>query len=153
MLTPEQEKLYSSVLTGLGPNLSQAFGSMLQPQTPENLQDIFQKSYVDPAKQAFEQQIVPSIQQSFGDANAGSSSALNQALAKSASELSTSLGSQYGQLAEAGQNRQLQAISQFLPLLSQQTFSPLIKQKQGIVPGTVNAITALIGAATGGQKK
>jgi len=110
----------------------QSLGGFLQPQGPEGYQDMFQQMYVDPAMQTFEQQVLPSIQQRFTDANAGSSSALNQALAQSASDLSTSLGSQFGQFMQGQQSNQLTALSQFLPLLTGQTFSPIIQERQGI---------------------
>lgn len=105
----------------------------------EQMDEIFQKSYVDPAMQTFEQQIVPGIQQRFTDANASSSSALNQALAQSAGDLSTSLGSQYGQFFQNQQQQQLQALNQFLPLMTGQTFSPLIQQQQGILGPLIQA--------------
>lgn len=133
MLTPEQQQLYSQALEQLGPDFLGALGQFLQPQNVEDYQDVFQQSYVDPAMQAYDRQILPSIQQRFVDANAGSSSALNQALAQSATDLSTSLGSQFGQFMQGQQQNQLQAINQFLPLLTGQTFSPLIQQQKGIL--------------------
>lgn len=146
MLTPEQQALYSSFITGLGPQAQETFGNFLQPMGKEEMDEVFQKSYVDPAMQTFEQQIVPGIQQRFTDANAASSSALNQALAQSAGDLSTALGSQYGQFFQNQQQQQLQALSQFLPLLSGQTFSPLIQQQQGILGPLIQA-GGQIGAA------
>jgi len=139
MLTPEQQQLFSSVLTGLGPDFMQSLGGFLQPQSQEGLEATFQKSYVDPALQTFEQRSIPAIQQAFSDANAGSSSALNQALASSAKDLSTSLGAQFGNFQQNQQNQQLQAISQFLPLVTGGTFSPVIEQKQGILGPLLSA--------------
>ena len=139
MLTPEQQQLYSSTLTGLGPQFQQGFGNFMQPQSQEDMDALFQKSYVDPAMQTFEQRTIPGIQQAFSDANAGSSSALNQALAQGASDLSTSMGSQYGNFQQNQQQMQLQALMQFLPLLTNQTFSPLIQQKQGLAGPLIGA--------------
>lgn len=139
MLTPEQQSLLSGALTGLGPDAMSTFGSFLQPIGQDQMQDIFQQSFVDPAMQTFEQQIVPGIQQRFTDANASSSSALNQALAQSAGDLSTALGSQYGQFFQNQQQQQLQALNQFLPLITGQTFSPLIQQQQGILGPLIGA--------------
>jgi hypothetical protein len=133
MLTPEQQQLFSQALGQLGPDFLNTFSSFLQPQGAEGFQDVFQQSFVDPAMQALQTQIAPAIQQRFTDANAGSSSALNQALSQSATDLSTSIGSQYGQFLQGQQGLQQNAISQFLPLLGQQTFSPLIQENKGIL--------------------
>jgi hypothetical protein len=133
MLTPEQEQLFSSLLTGLGPQAQQTLGGFLQPQSQQDMEATFQKAYVDPAMQTFEQKTIPAIQQRFVDANAGASSALNQALAQGASDLSTSIGSQFGQFQQGQQQQQLQALSQFLPLAGTQTFSPQFQQNQGIL--------------------
>ena len=146
MLTPEQQQLYSQTLQGLGPDFLQSFQNFLQPMGQEEMDSVFQKAYVDPAMQTFEQQVVPGIQQRFADANASSSSALNQALAQSAGDLSTALGSQYGQFFQNQQGMQQNAINQFLPLLTGQTFSPLIQQQQGILGPLVQA-GGQIGAA------
>jgi len=118
----------------------------LQPQGVEDYQDVFQQTYVDPAMQAMQQQIIPGIQQRFTDANAGSSSALNQALAQSASDLSTSLGSQFGQFMQGQQQNQLNAMGMFGNMMGQQTFSPLVQQRPGILPGLLNA-GSQVGAA------
>lgn len=95
---------------------------------------------------AYEQKFIPSLQQQFVDLNAGSSSALNQALAQSASDLSTALGSQFGQFMTGQQEQQQKAISQLLQVLMGQTFSPLIKQKEGIL-GPLLQAGGQIGAA------
>lgn len=139
MLTPEQQGLLNQSVSQLGPSFIQSMQGMMQPQTPQMMQDVFQKSYVDPAMQAYEQNILPSIQQRFVDANASSSSALNQALAQSASDLSTSLGSQYGSFLQGQQQNQLAALGQFLPLLTNQSFSPMIQQRQGILGPLIGA--------------
>jgi len=139
MLTPEQQQLFSSAISGLGPSFLQGMGQQMAPMSQEDMEATFQKSFVDPAMKTFEQQMIPSIQQSFGGANAGSSSALNQALAQGASDLSTSLGSQFGQFQQNQQGMNLQALGQFLPLLTGQTFSPLIQQKQGLAGPLIGA--------------
>lgn len=127
----------------------QSMGQFLQPQGIEDYQDVFQQTYVDPAMQAFNTQVVPGIQQRFGDANAGSSSALNQALAQSASDLSTSLGSQFGQFMQSQQANQLTAMSQFLPLLTGQTFSPLIQERAGLAGPLVSGVGQGLGMGAG----
>ena len=147
MLTPEQQALYSSAITGLGPDFLQSLGGFMQPQSQEQMDATFQKTFVDPAMQTYNQKTIPGIQQAFSDANAGSSSALNQALASSASDLSTNIGAQYGQFQQNQQQQQLQALSQFMPLLTGQTFTPLIQQQQGLAGPMMQAGGQLAGSA------
>lgn len=139
MLTPEQQRQFSSFMSGLGPMAQQTLGNFLQPMGQEQMDEIFQKAYIDPAMQTYQQKMLPAIQQSFADANASSSSALNQALAQSAGDLSTSLGSQYGQFYQNQQQNQLQALSQYLPMLTNQTFSPMISQQHGLAGPLIGA--------------
>lgn len=146
MLTPEQQELFSSTLTQLGPDFMKSLGGFLQPQSVEDYQGLFQQTYVDPAMKAMQQQVIPGIQERFGEMNAGSSSALNQALAQSATDLSTSLGAQFGQFMQGQQANQLSALSQFLPLLTNQTFSPMIQQRQGILGPLIGAAGQIGGA-------
>lgn len=108
----------------------------------EDIQSMFQQTYVDPAMQAFQQQFMPAIQQQFSDT--GASSALNQALAQGAKDLSTSLGSQYGGFMERQQGQQLQAAQGFMPSLTQQTFTPHMQQQPGVLGNVLQgAVTAL----------
>ena len=112
---------------------------------------MFQQTTIDPALQALQQQILPAIQQRFADANASSSSALNQALAQTATDLSTSLGSQFGQFAQGQQQLQQGARGQALPFLTQPTFQPVLEQKQGILGPLIGAAGQAASAyATGG---
>lgn len=85
--------------------------------------------------------------QQFGDANAMSSSALNQALAQAASDLSTSMGSQYGQFLQNQQTQQLQGLNLFQPLMTKETFTPFLEQKEGILGPLIGAAGALGAAA------
>lgn len=87
----------------------------------------------------YEQQVLPALQQRFVDANAGSSSALNQALAQSANDLTTGLGAQYGQFFQNQQANQLSALSGLSGLAGQQTFSPLVSQSGGILGPLIQA--------------
>lgn len=139
MLTPEQQQLYSSTLQQVGPDFTQGYQDFLQPKSVEDYQDVFQQSYIDPALQVYQQQVLPSIQQRFVDANAGSSSALNQALTQSATDLSTALGSQFGQFMQNQEANRLSALGGIQNLASQQTFSPLIQQRPGVLPGIIQA--------------
>jgi hypothetical protein len=131
MLTPEQQTLLKSITSGLGPQYQEMFSQFLTPKTQEESFAEFEKMYGEPAKQAFSQYITPAITQQYGDVNAASSSALNQALAKSASDLSTSIGSQYGQYQQNENQQMLSALGILGPQLFQQSFSPLINKKEG----------------------
>lgn len=113
---------------GLGPQAAAAYSQFLQPQSQEDLQAAFQKGVVDPSMQQYEQQVLPSIQQRFVDANAGSSSALNQALAGSAENLQTSLASQYLPFMQGQQQNQLSALGQLGGLAGTRTFENVMPQ-------------------------
>jgi len=140
LLTDEQQQLFSQLLTGLGPQLQGTLGGLLQPGE-QDYQDVFQKSYVDPAMQALNQQIIPGIQQQFADTGSSASSALNQALAQSASDVSTAIGSQYGQFLQGQQAMQQQGqlggIQGLLSLLTNQTFTPMIHQTPSLLATAV----------------
>lgn len=127
---------------------------LLQGYNPMQVQDFFQNSLVQPTLQTYNEQVLPSIQQRFGDANAGSSSALNQALARSATDVSNSLSGQLSGLLLQGQQQgssnQLNALSQILSLLGQRKFDPIIQGPQSgllqdLLKGGVNAGAAYLG--------
>lgn len=101
--------------------------------------------------QALEQQILPAIQQRFTDVNAGSSSALNQALAQSATDLSTALGSQFGQFAQNQQQQQLSALGLLPSFLTQQQFQPIVTQQSGILGPLIGAGGMVGGGYFGGR--
>lgn len=154
--SPEQQQLFSQILQQVGGDAGGLLQNLMQPMSQEDMQSTFQQTYVDPAMQAMQQQIIPGIQQRFADANAGSSSALNQALAQSATDLSTNLGAQFGQFQQQQQGQQLGALSQFLPLLNQQTFQPHFQERQGIAgplaQGTMQGIGTASAAAISSEK-
>jgi hypothetical protein len=111
----------------------------LQPTSPQQYEDVFNKAVVDPAMMQYEQKVLPSIQQKYVDANAGSSSALNQALSQSASDLTTGFGQQYGQFFQNQQANQLGALGALGGLANQQQFQPLINQSGGILGPLIGA--------------
>lgn len=151
LLTPQQQKFLSLIGSpGVAGGAQQAYQQFLQPVTPESYQDVFQQSVVDPAMMNFEQSVLPAIQQSFGDVNAGSSSALNQALGQSAQDLTTALGQQYGQFYQQGQANQLNALQQLQGLAGQRTFEPQFTQTQGIL-GPLIGMAGQIGAGAMGS--
>jgi len=145
--TQQQQDLLNQVLQSAGPEFVQSMMGFLQ---PGGFEDIFQQAVVDPAMMAYEQQALPAIQQRFVDANAGSSSALNQALAQSAADLSTMIGSQAGQFYQQQQANQLNAGQMIAQLLGQRTFEPVIQQRQGLAGPLIGAAGTIGGAALGG---
>lgn len=151
LMTPEQQNYLQSVIGGdTGQQAGQAYRQFLQPQGVGDYQDIFQQTYIDPAMQTYQQQVLPGIQQRFVDADAGSSSALNQALAQSAQDLSTSLGSQFGQFYQQQQANQLAALGQLGGFAGQQTFQPYVQQRQGLLGPLIGAAGKAAGAYFGG---
>lgn len=138
--------------SGIRDSAKQSYKDFLQPYDPQQYQDVFQKSVVDPTMQTYNQQIVPGIQQRFVDANAGSSSALNQALGQSANDLGTMLGGQYLDFFKQQQANQLSALSGIGGLAGQQTFTPMISQKQGILGPLIGAAGTIGAAAVSSEK-
>jgi hypothetical protein len=108
------------------------------------MENVFNKAFVDPAMLQYERNILPSISQTFADANMGSSSALNQALAQSGTDLATMLGSQYGNFYQNQQQNQLRSLEGLSSLLGQRTLSPMIHQQEGLL-GPILSATGQIG--------
>ncbi len=137
--SPEQEQFINQAMQGGG-----AFGQFLNPQ---NYDEMFQKSVVDPAMKAHQQQVIPGLQQRFVDAGAGSSSALNQALSQSATDLSSSLGQKYMDFFTGQQDRTLSALGQQGQLAGQQMFQPV--QQGGIAGDLLGAAGQMLGGGGG----
>lgn len=152
LLTPEQQSFLSSALgTGQSQLAGQAYSDLLQPYSPEAYQDIFQKSFVDPATKTLQQQIIPALKESYLGEGERESGALNRALAQSASDLSSSLGSQYMNFFNQQQQNKLAALSGLGSLAGGRTFEPQLEQTQGILGPLLAALAkAGIGFATGG---
>jgi len=81
-------KFLQSLLQGPAQQAAGAYSNLLAPASEEN----FQSSVVDPALRTYKQKILPSIFEGYG--SEGGSSALNQALAGSAEDLSNVLAGQ-----------------------------------------------------------
>lgn len=75
---------------------------------------------------------------------AGSSSALNQALATSAKDLQTNL---YGQFAKQQFEGQSQAMTQLMSLIQQPQFEAMIRDNPGIIGPLIQAMGSIGGAA------
>ena len=141
LLTPEQQSYLSSAMGGLE--------QMGQPMSPEQFQEMFQQSFVRPATQTLQRQIIPALKESYLGEETGSS-ALNQALAQSATDLSTALGSQLMSQYNIGQQRQLGALGALGGLAGQRTFEPLIQQRMGILGPLLGALGQTGAAGLGG---
>jgi len=139
LLTPEQQSYLSSAMRGTQ--------QMAQPMDPAQFQQMFQQSFVDPAQQMLQRQIVPGIKEQFMGMDESGSSALNQALAQSATDLSTVLGSQLMNQYGLGQQRQLGALGQLGGLAGQHTFQPWMEQNPGFMNELIKAAATLGGAA------
>lgn len=140
LLSPEQRNFLSGILGNIAPQAAEQYSQMLQPKAPGDYQELFQQTYVEPAQRALERQIIPSIQQSFVDVGAGSSSALNQALAEAATDVTSRLGTQMGQFMQGQQQLQLGALGQLGGLAGQRTFQPTMVQQPGALGPLLDAI-------------
>lgn len=128
LLNPQQQNFLSQILG--------------RSNDPGQFNDMFQKSFVDPSIQNLQRQVIPAIQESFLGLDESGSSALNRALAQSATDVATNLGSQQ-------MNQYNQQISQGLQGLQTNAFMPLINQQQGLLPGILNALAGGTGAFFG----
>lgn len=103
---------------------------------------------VDPAMKQYQNQVLPSIQQRFGDANAGSSSALNQALSTSATDLQSALSGQRLQMQQGAQQNQLAVLAQLLGLTNSRQYDPIVQgPSTGILPDLIKGGAAIGSAA------
>lgn len=152
LLSPQQSSFLSSAL---GPQQQQlasgAYSDFLQPYNQEGFQNLFQTSFIDPAQQALQQQIIPGLKESFLGLDESGSGSLNRALAQSASDVSTGLGSQMMNFFNQQQQNKLGAIGQLGGLTGQRTFEPHIEQTQGILGPIISALGQIgAGYASGG---
>lgn len=148
--TSQQSQFMNQLLNSIGPEAVQYFSGQFTQPTGGEYMDVFQQSVVDPSLLAYRQQVLPAIEARYERANAGSSSALNQALAQSASDLTTLLGGQLGQFYESEAGRQqanrTNALNALLSAMGQQTFQPYVQQQQGWLGPALSAAGS-IGAA------
>ena len=131
LLSPDQKNFLSQLLT--------------RPTDSGQFNDMFQKSFVDQSIQNLQRQIIPTIKEKFMGLDSAGSSALNQALAQSATDIATNLGSQQ-------MNQYNQQIGQGLQGLQTNAFMPLINQKQGLLPALLNALSMGAGSYFGSIK-
>lgn len=140
LMTPKQQKFLNMILGGTGNQSMDALGNLLQGYD----EDMFQQGVVDPSMREYQNQILPSIQQRFVDANAGSSSALNQALTQSAGDLTSVLAGKRIDLQNSMAGKQLGALGQILGLLGQRAFDPIVQGPQaGMLKDLVGSAPAV----------
>lgn len=131
------------MISGLGPDSLSAYGNLTQPYSEE----LFQSGVVDPSMRQYERQVLPVIQQRFVDANAGSSSALNQALASSAEDISNVLAGQRINLQGQVANQNLGALGQIMQMISQRQFDPIVQGPQrGLLSDIISGGSQIAGA-------
>lgn len=147
LLEPNQRQLLQSLTS---PQATQGAQSALQnllALDPAARQQLFQESIVAPTLETYQQQVIPSIQQYYSDLGLGSSGALNQALAQSATSLGTQLGAQQMDFYKTQQAGALGALGQLGGLATTATQAPMIQQSQGILGSLLGLGGQLGGAA------
>jgi hypothetical protein len=77
-------------------------------------EEAFQKSYVEPAMQMWNNQVAPQIQQQYISSGLQRGSGMDAALARSGMELDQMLNQQYYQMQQDAMNRQMTALNQIL---------------------------------------
>lgn len=110
----------------------EAYADFLKPYSPEEFQQFYDQTFIQPAQQALQRDIIPALKESFLGLDESGSSSLNRALAQSATDLSSLLGqgilNQYNQ---TNANR-LSAMSGIGASAGQRTFEPIVSQSSGI---------------------
>lgn len=147
MLTHEQKKFLSGMLgSGIRGEAKGAYGDLLKPYDNQEFMDFYKKSFIDPAQQNLQRNIIPTIKENFMGLDESGSGALNRALAQSATDLSSILGQgMMGQYNQYNANR-LSALSGLGGLAGQQTFQPLVSQNQGWLGAAMQGVGTGIGA-------
>ena len=126
-----------------------SFGQLMQPFDQGQFDQMFQKSFVDPAQQTLQRQIIPGIKEQFMGMDESGSSALNQALAQSATDVSGLLGSQYMNQYNQQQGNLLQALGLISGVSGQRTFEPMMQQQQGLLGPLIGAAGKVASAGIG----
>lgn len=153
-MTKEQQNYLKSIMGGAQGGAGNAYKQLLE-GNGAGFEDQFQQGVVDPAMKTYSQDILPAIEQRFTDANAGSSSALNQALSKSSEDLTSMLGGQRIQYQQGQQQLQQQgqlgALGQMLQMLNSRQFDPIVQGPQGgMLKDIIGATGNIAGGAMGG---
>ncbi len=147
LLEPSQRQLLQSLTSPQTAQRSQQALQNLLAFDPAAQKQLFQESIVAPTLETYQQQVIPSIQQYYSDLGLGSSGALNQALAQSATSLGTQLGAQQMDFYKTQQAGTLGALGQLSGLSTTPTQAPMIQQSQGILGPLLGVAGQLGGAA------
>jgi len=115
------------MLQGLGGQANTALSQAMQPYDEDQFQGLFKKAFIDPAMMNYEQNALPKIQERMMGMDQDASGSLNQALAQSAQDLSTGLGTQMGQFYQQQQGNQMDAMKLLASLFGIQTQQPIVR--------------------------
>jgi hypothetical protein len=106
--------------------------------------DAFTKSIVEPSQKIFQEQTIPGVQERFESMGAGSSGALNRALAGAAQDFSSGLAPEYMKFMQQGQQNKLAA-------LGINAFNPMISQTPGLAGPSIGGLSSILGGLLGGR--
>lgn len=140
-ITPEQQEVFSKLLGDFDPT---------------SLQKMFQTSVADPARQQFQQQTLPGIQEKFIAGGGSRSGAFNRAATGAGANLETGLAAQLAQLLGGAEQNQLGRQAQLSTTPTFENFqrpseNPLMDLLAPVAGGlAIGAGSAGAGAATGG---
>lgn len=144
-MTKDQRRLLRNTLKGVGGDFSSTLMQLLNPEFGQSgFEDQFQQGVVEPAMRDYTESILPALEQRYGDINAGSSSALNQALARSSEDLTNMLAGQrigyQGQQQQLRQQAQSTALQQIMNLMGQKAYQPIVQgPSEGLVKPLIGA--------------
>ncbi|MFA5382051.1 MAG: hypothetical protein WC356_02715 [Candidatus Micrarchaeia archaeon] len=107
--------IFSKALQGYDANAGQnylnqanpALNSMLADYNPASDKEYWQSAFVNPAMQNYQRNIMPQLLEKYAGQGAGSSGAMNRAIANSGVDLSTNMNAQLANLMYQGRNAQL----------------------------------------------
>lgn len=120
---PKQRELYNQyiqAIQGGGGPLADVFSQF----NPQQMRDVYEKSYAQPAYQEFQENVVPTITGQFRGQNLQNSSYLGGALAKAGTGVQNNLNAQMAQMLYNGQQENLnRRQSGIQGILGQQTHS------------------------------
>lgn len=146
LLTPEQSSFLANILQGSQGLASNAYGNLLQQYNPESYNSFYQQSFVKPAQDMLQRQIIPQIKENFLGLDESASGALNRALAQSASDVSTQIGQGILNQYNVHNQNQLGALSSLNALLGRQSIEPIIHSR----PSLLSTLLGGLGSPLGG---
>lgn len=133
LLTPEQSSFLANILQGSQGLASNSYGNLLQQYNPESYNSFYQQSFVKPAQEMLQRQIIPQIKENFLGLDESASGALNRALAQSASDVSTQIGQGILNQYNVHNQNQLGALSSLNALLGRQSIEPIVHSRPSLL--------------------